>query len=206
MMMTVNRRLAHELEWSASYTLSRARDTAADYDEQPQNPYALVDETSASRYDQRHRFVASALFDVPIGEEEDRRPGQLFPFWVRALSNIEIAPILTVGSGRPLNPLTGGDDDRTHAFPFAARPLGASRNSLRLPASATLDLRVLKYFNIEPHGKLDLVVEAFNVLNRVNVTELNTIYGPFGTSLASFGRPIEAATPRHLQFSIDFEF
>jgi hypothetical protein len=34
------------------------------------------------------------------------------------------------------------------------------RNRLRLPATATIDLCVLKFFNVKPHGKLYLVVEA----------------------------------------------
>src|SRR5262249_3006412 len=60
--VSLNRRLADEIEWSAAYTWSHARDSASDFDEQPQNPYALTDEWADSRYDQRHRFVASALF------------------------------------------------------------------------------------------------------------------------------------------------
>ena len=98
--------------------------------------------------------------------------------WTRAFSHIEVAPILTVDSGHPINVVTGGDDNQTGAFPFTSRPLNVGRNSSRLPASATLDIRVLKYFNIKPHGKLDLVIEAFNLLNRTNVNELNTVYGP----------------------------
>lgn len=57
----------HEIEWTAAYTWSHATDTASDFDEQPQNPYALADELAVSRYDQPHRFVASALVDLPIG-------------------------------------------------------------------------------------------------------------------------------------------
>jgi hypothetical protein len=126
--------------------------------------------------------------------------------WVRAFSHIDVAPILTIGTGHPVTVTTGGDDNRTRAFPFTSRPVGVGRNSRRLPGSATLDIRVLKYFNIKPHGKLDLVVEAFNVLDRTNVTHLNTIYGPELTPLSSFGRPIGAALARQLQFSADFEF
>ena len=150
--------------------------------------------------------MASALFDLPIGDEEDGKPGEAPAWWVRALSNIELAPIVTVGSGQPLNPVVGADVTGTHPFPFSDRPLGYGRNSLRLPASATLDLRVWKFFRIKPHGKLDVVVEAFNLLNRMNVTQLNAVYGFGAVPLASFGRPIEAASPRHIQFSVDFEF
>lgn len=78
--VTVNRRLSHEIEWSAAYTWSHTTDTASDFDEQPQNPYALSAELADSRYDERHRFIASALFDLPIGDEEDRKPGEV-PAW-----------------------------------------------------------------------------------------------------------------------------
>jgi len=204
--LTANRRLSHEIEWAASYTWSHATDTASDFDEQPQNPYALPAELSDSRYDERHRFVASALFDLPIGDEEDRKSGQVPRWWERALGGIELAPIVTVGSGRPINPLVGSDVGGTHAFPFTDRPAGFARNSLRLPASASVDLRLLKSVTVKPHGKLDFVVEGFNMLNRTNVTQFNAIYGLGTSPLPSFGRPIDAAMARHIQFSIDFEF
>jgi hypothetical protein len=203
---TLNRRLSHEIEWATSYTWSHTTDTASDFDEQPQNPFALIDEQAPSRYDQRHRLVASALFDLPIGDEEDRTPGTTPGLWVRAFSNIEVAPILTIGSGQPVNPVTGVDDTHAHAFPLTARPLSMDRNSVRLPAFAALDLRVLKAIPVKPHGKLDLVVEAFNVLNRQNVIQLNPVFGSGVAPVASFGRPIDAANARHIQFSIDFEF
>ena len=204
--VALNRRFVHETEWSAAYTWSHALDSASDFDEQPQNPYAVGEESADSRYDQRHRLVVSALIDLPIGEEEDRTSGELPNWWIRIFRHIEVAPILTVGSGRPANALTGGDDNRTGAFPFTSRPLNVARNSWRLPAIATLDLRILKYFNIKPHGKLDVVVEAFNVLNRTNVTQVNTVYGPLLAPFRSFGRAIEAGSARQFQFSIDFEF
>ena len=201
-----NRRLANEVEWSAGYTWSHARDTASDFDEQPQNPYALDDEWGNSRYDQRHRLVVNALFDVPIGEDEDRQPGEVPGAFVRAFSHISVAPIFTAASGRPVNVITGADDNLTHAFPYSARPLNVVRNSLRLPGSVTLDLRILKYFPISRHGKLDLVFEAFNLLNRTNVTQVNAVFGPLLTPRETFGRPIEADPSRQVQLSIDFEF
>jgi len=117
-----------------------------------------------------------------------------------------MAPILTIGSGGPVNAVTGGDDNRTGAFPFTSRPLGFSRNAGRLPSTATVDLRILKYFNIKPRGKLDLVVESFNLLNRTNVSQINAVYGPLLPARSSFGRPIEAGMARQIQFSVDFEF
>ena len=43
-------------------------------------------------YDERHRLVVSALFDLPIGEEEDRTPGEMPNAWVRAFSHIDGRP------------------------------------------------------------------------------------------------------------------
>jgi hypothetical protein len=205
--VSVTRRLANELEWSASYTYSRARDDASDFDEQPQDPAALASEWSWSRYDQRHRLVVSALFDLPVGDEADRTPSSKpLTLIERIFSRIEVAPILTIDSGRPQNPLTGVDDNMSRAFPLSSRPLGLARNSLRTPASASLDLRVLKYIPVGPHGRLDLVVEAFNLLNRANASELDAWYGSRATPRAGFGRTIAGSNARQVQFSIDYEF
>ena len=38
----------------------------------PRTRMRSAEEWADSRYDQRHRLVVSALFDLPIGEEEDR--------------------------------------------------------------------------------------------------------------------------------------
>jgi hypothetical protein len=199
-------RLAHEIEWSASYTRSRTQDTASDFDEQPQNPNAPGEERGPSRYDEPHRFVASGLFELPIGDEEDLKPGDVLPVWARVLSHIELAPIVTIASGHPVNPLTGRDDLRTHSFPLSRRPQGFTRNGLRTPACATVDLRVLKFLVIPPHGKLDFVVEAFNLLNRTNAVGLNPFFGPGGVPSSGFGRALDAAAARQIEFSVDFEF
>ena len=187
---TLNRRLADEIEWAVAYTWGRAMDSASDFDEQPQNPFALDEEWSASRYDERHRLAASAVFDIPIGDEDATKP---VTGWLRALTHLSLAPLVTTTSGRPVNVTTGADDNRTGAWPLASRPLGMPRNAGRLPASATLDLRLLKYFEIKPHGKLDLVVEAFNVFNRTNVTAINSVFGSDLIPLTTYGRPIDAS-------------
>jgi len=200
--LTANRRLAQEVEWSVSYTLSRATDTASDFDEQPENPYALAAERAPSRYDQRHRLTASALFE--LGDTDDRVAGTQPTLWSAIFGHIEIAPILTIESGRPANAVTGLDDNRSHSF--NSRPLGSGRNSLRLPSSASLNLRVLKYFPVQPHGKLDLVIEAFNLLNHRNVSEVNIVSGSSANSSGNLGRPISASAGRQIECSLDFEF
>jgi hypothetical protein len=69
-----------------------------------------------------------------------------------------------------------------------------------------LDVRVLKYFKLGEHGKLDFVAEAFNLLNHTNVIGLNRIFGSGTVPIPTYGTPDKAALARQLQFSIDFEF
>jgi hypothetical protein len=129
--ITVSRAMSEEFEFSASYTLSKTYDNASNYDEQPQNPFNLAAENAVSWQHQQQRFVFNALWDLPIGEEEGSghksEPDQ--GWLVRTFSHIEVAPIFTAESGRPVNPLTGLDSNRTHAFPLSSRPLGLAKSS-----------------------------------------------------------------------------
>ncbi len=58
--VSLARRLANELEWSASYTYSRARDDASDFDEQPQEPGAFAVEQPRRLLRKRYRLRQSA--------------------------------------------------------------------------------------------------------------------------------------------------
>jgi hypothetical protein len=92
------------------------------------------------------------------------------------------------------------------ALPLSSRPGGFGRNSLATSNQVQFDLRLLKFFRVGEHGKLDFVVESFNLLNHTNVIALNQFYGAESSPLPAFATPNKAGIPRHLQFSIDFEF
>lgn len=203
---TMSRRMNEDFEFSASYTASKTFDDASNYDEQPQNPFDLAGERGLSRQDQRQRFVFNALWDLPIGEEEGQKAQQNPDWFTRAFSHVEVAPIFTVETRRPVNPLTGLDSNRTDAFPLSSRPLGLGRNSLQTSTIVTMDLRVLKYFPFGGSKRLDLVAESFNLFNRANIAQINPVFGSNLTPIAGFGQPTEALNARQIQFSIDFEF
>src|SRR5262249_25095635 len=145
--MSLNKRLSHDFELLASYTLSKGIDDASDFYEQPQDPYNLREDRALSRHDVRNRLVVRSLFDLQIGEDENdvgksqKPPNSLG----RIFGHIEAAPIFTFSSGRPANVLTGADEEHSRAYPFASRPLGFSRNAFRTPRFVNLDLRIVKY-------------------------------------------------------------
>jgi Carboxypeptidase regulatory-like domain/TonB dependent receptor-like, beta-barrel len=202
--LSLNRRLSNEISFSGSYTFSQAFDDASDFNEQPENPYSLHVERALSANDQRHRFVFSGTFDLPFADEEEGKKSS--GLIAKLLGNIEVAPILIVGSGRPINPLNGFDANRSGALPLSSRPAGFGRNSLATSNQVQFDLRVLKFFRVGEHGKLDFVVESFNLLNHTNVVALNQFYGAESSPLPEFATPNKAGIPRQWQFSIDFEF
>lgn len=205
---TLDRRMNDELALSASYTLSRTVDDASDYYDQPQNPFLLADEKAPSLQNQLQRFVFNALWELPIGDEEDKPADRREnPGWLtRTFEHIEIAPIFTASSGQPVNPLTGLDSNLSHSFPLSSRPLGRSRNSLQNPFLANMDFRLLKYFPFGEVKHLDVVAEFFNLFNHPNVLEIDPVFGSGAAPIAGYLQPLEGVGARQVQFSLDFEF
>jgi len=203
--IALNRRMSNELEFSASYTLSKTRDDASDFNEQPQNPLDLAQEWELSRQDQRHRVVFNALWELPIGDEDSPGQARKRTLAERVFMHLELAPIFTVESGRPVDPLTGIDNG-SDAFPLSARPFGFARNSFRGPALTNVDLRLLKYFPFGKTAHLDLVAEAFNLLNHANAVEVNPVFGAGVVAMPGFLQPLAGSGARRIEFSLDFEF
>jgi carboxypeptidase family protein/TonB-dependent receptor-like protein len=206
--LTLNRRMSDELAFSTSYTLSKTFDNASDFDEQPQNPFNLAAENALSRQHQQQRFVFNALWELPIGDEENEGANSKENTgWVtQTFSHIEIAPIFTAESGRPVNPLTGLDSNRSHAFPLSSRPVDFGRNSFQSPRIVTMDFRILKYFPFGGAKRLDVVAEFFNLFNSANVSQINPVFGSGLTPMPGFRQPLAGTAARQIQFSLDFEF
>jgi hypothetical protein len=109
--------------------------------------------------------VFSGLFDLPFGEPETISGRQARSAPVpsgsrrldKILAHIELAPIITRG---PVNVLTGLDSNRSGAFLLSVRPLKFSRNTLGTPTLTNVDFRVLKFFPLGEHARLDLVAES----------------------------------------------
>ena len=194
--LTINRRLAKELAYLITYNLSSTHDDASDYDEQPLNPSNLRQDWALSRQHQKHRVAISGLYEPPVDGLTS------LPAWVREpLEKITLAPIFSLGGGRPLNTLLTTDAYRTGAYPISARPVGFRRNSEIGPRTVSLDLRVMKTIPVmNERARLQFGAEAFNLLNHTNRLRVS----PFYTN--TFGALVEAQNPRQVQLMFQFEY
>jgi hypothetical protein len=170
-------------ELRGSYTLSRALDDAGNaFFSSPQDNNDVRADWGPSDNDQRHRVSLSGLSDVR---------GWMFS-WVYAYA-----------SAAPFNIQTGGD--RNNDTNANDRPPGVGRNSARGFEAATLDVRVGRRFGIG-RARLELSVDAFNVLNRTNLLFPNNIIGQGATPSPTFGLPTAAGDPRQVQLGVRVDF
>jgi hypothetical protein len=200
--ISLNRRLTRELTYLVAYNLGRARDDASDFDEQPMDPANTRLDWARSRQQQLQRFSASAVFELPAEEVT------VLSGWLKdSLAHIVMAPILTYGSGRPLNALATTDLFRTGAYPITARPFGLRRNPFDTPPLFSADLRLMKGFPVRGgRGILQVGVETFNLTNHTNPLRVSPYYAAGSEKLTSYGAPVETQNPRQVQFMVQLEY
>jgi hypothetical protein len=197
MIVSFNKRLTGWASARASYTLSKAIDTAGNFFfSTPQNNFNLRDERGLSDNDQRHRLTVSGTLEAP-------RAGGASMFR-RAVEGMGFSYIFTYASALPFNIQTGSD--RNLDTNFNDRPVGVGRNAGRGFDFASLDLRVSKRFRFTERIGLEAIAESFNTLNRVNNQLPNNNFGSGATPPASFGRPTAAADPRQIQLGLRLDF
>jgi hypothetical protein len=104
--LTVNlsKRFSKHFEFLSSYTWSHAIDDSTDLQTllEPQDSRFPNRERSNSTFDQRHRWVTSAVFQSPYSRSDSGA-------WRKFLADFTVSPIVEVASGRPFTVLTGTD-------------------------------------------------------------------------------------------------
>ena len=225
------RQLTSGLGFSASYTLSRAVDDASDpgattYETNlPQDVRNMAAERAPSSFDHRHRVVGSVTYAVPpLARTATGWLGALANGWrlnaiVVAQSGAPFTVNLgtdraNVGSGPAQRPdatcnanaggaATAAQWFNTSCFSLPAQYTfgNAGRNTVLAPGYANVDAAVVKDLVVRGDARVELRLEIFNLLNRVNFDVPNRI---FGTS--NFGRIFSAGPARQMQFGIKFLF
>jgi Carboxypeptidase regulatory-like domain len=214
--VSFGRRFGDRYQLLAGYVLSKAEDTSADFQlaftpqdsgmgRDPNNPTGLpvgfdpLQERGPSLQDQRHRFVVSGYYEAPLG--------------------LHVSGILTIGSGVPYNILAGADlngdgdagnfpTDRARTNP-ADPSTSVGRNAGRLPAEATVDVRLSRTFHVAGRSSLEALIEAFNLFDNVNHTDVNNVFGTGSFPdhpLPTYGQFLRAGPPRQVQVALRVTF
>jgi len=235
MQVTVDRRLSNGLSVLANYTLSKSMDNTSENKQNGAttvNPYDLSFDWGPANFDRRHRLVASVLWEIP-GDFDSAVLDAILAKWsLTGIYQYMSGAPFTVTSGVD-NARTGtggqfadiiGDpalpDGRSTAdqiaqwfntSAFTVNALGtfgtAGRNSLRGPDFQTLDLGLMKTFDLGPRLRTQFRLEAFNALNRTNfnLPDGNRSSGNFGR-ITGASQAGGGGDPRILQLALRLFF
>jgi len=232
--LKLTRRYSNGLTVLGSYTYSKSTDNGSGIRTlgtdplNPQNSYCLSCEDGPSVFDQRHRFVTSAVYDLPFG------PGRKYlseGVLGKVIGGWKLNSIVTIGSGFALTVSAGEDTanignccrpDRvagvstaretptvgqwfnTAAFSRAAAGTfgSAGRGEVLGPGIINWDFSTFKEFHISATNYIQLRVEAFNFLNHPNWGDPNTTFNS-----VAFGTINSTRTDmRQLQFGLKVVF
>jgi hypothetical protein len=181
-LIEITKRFARGVTLHGNYTFSKAIDEVTDYnsDFQPVDQTNLRAERALSSFDQRHKFTAYAMLQSPRG---GRGAGAMR----KAVGEWSFTPILRASSGRPFNLLAGFEinNDRHNT---TDRPIFAGRNTGLGPDFWTFDGRLTRRVSLAERAALDLVIEGFNILNRLNYASVNNTVGNLAPPFRVTGR------------------
>jgi hypothetical protein len=132
------------------------------------------------------------------------------PKKVRLLHDFKFSSLLSLESGKPFNVFAGSDANHD-GNPLSDRPGNLGRNSLQGPGYASLDMRVARAFQLKERLRAELSGDIFNAFNRVNIKDLNTLYGQTDLNLPpnpilGFNTPRDAYNPLQFQFGAKLSF
>ena len=207
--LEVNKRFSRNWQARIAYTFSKVIDTKPDATsvvpnggddaKQVSDPRNFNVDRAVGDADQTHRLVISAYWSMPYFRDAGG--------WKQAvLGGWSLSGIFTVATGQPYNrtvtPNTDFNTDGNNRNDIAP---GYSRNTERYPMFMTWDPRITKDVPIGPVN-LQLIAEAFNVLNRSNVTGVTQTYwrvnaGQTLAPVAAYGTPTASFGPRIIQLA-----
>lgn len=165
LLVHLTKRLSNSFSYAISYTYSHS------IDDGPNPSFVLIPQDSAnfeaeranSADDARHRFVGDAIFSSPAS-------------WNAYLRDFSFSTIVTLQTPQYFTKYAGFDANGD-VFGNNDRVGGEPRNTFKGDSLQTVDVRLERSFPIHDRFKLQLMVEAYNLLNTVNVRYFNTSYG-----------------------------
>ncbi|HTP32486.1 MAG TPA: TonB-dependent receptor [Candidatus Acidoferrales bacterium] len=185
MVLTFRHPMRHGLEFTINYTLSKAFDGAQiagsggtfNGSDIPLDPKNRKAEYALSDLDQRHRFVANAVY-MPSFKGLSNKTAKLI------LDGWALSTIVTMSTGQPVTPFISGTPspldggltagEASNANPTAGRAGWLPRNGYTAPGFHNVDFRLGRQFSFTERLKFSILGEAFNLFNHTNVSSVNT--------------------------------
>ena len=218
MWLTATQRLSRNLQFNASYTWSKSLDynSFSSGGIVGQNSYDLRGDRGLSDFDARHRFVISALYDLPF------RGNQFIEGWQLSLivQSQSGNPINIVTSNSAVNGLTGtlrpdvtgpvaalgkveGWFD-TSVFTPVARFGSLGRNVVIGPTFNNTDFSISKNTRLSENFRLQFRAEFFDIFNHANFGQPGNLVGSpaFGRITNTRFPTGESGSSRQIQFAI----
>lgn len=192
----LQRRFSGGVGFHASYTLSEGRTDVESVTNLADFPEGLDfgQEEALSRQHVRHRgtltFTSEVSENVPV------------------LKHFRFAALVSLESGRFFTVFTGSDANGD-GNPNSDRVGTLGRNTLEGPSYASVDVRVAREFKLGEKARAEISLDVFNLFNRTNVRDLNTVWGsnnPDATPIASFNTPRDVFNPRQAQIGLRLRF
>jgi outer membrane receptor protein involved in Fe transport len=233
--LRVRKRLQRGLSIGGTYTFSKSIDNASTIGGGAtvvaQNAFNLAAERGLSSFDQRHKFTADYLWELPFGEGRhwtgsgnplrfvlgdwnwsgDWTIASGMPFTPRVLGNFSDVRSGTNGTLRPdltglpiaLSQPTTAEWFNTAAFvvPPAGQYGDAARNSITGPGTLLFDMAMTKQFPMSEGRSLELRISASNVFNTPQFTTIDTT-----VNSPTFGRVTAVGSMRTVQLTARFRF
>jgi hypothetical protein len=207
--LQANQKFGARFSLNANYSFSKTMDSGnfTTFINLPQNTFDRKAEYALSNQHVKHRFIANFSSSTP-------ETGRAF------VRNWMLSSIISVQSGRPFTLYVGFDANGDNN-PTTDRVGLAARNTYIGDATKSWDLRLSRRIRATEKLRVDLMFDAFNLLNRPNVEEVSTVYASpdfFGAPVPKhykdgvtapnpgFGVPRVMASPRQLQFAMKLSF
>jgi hypothetical protein len=181
LVMQLNHRFSDNFSFLSNFTFAHALDynpylsTGYGTSSELLDPLNPAGEYATSSLNVRHRFVAAGTYRVNFPS--------LTRGWEKTFINgWGIAPIVQIQNGLPYSAgvtqsITGTLYGGILGAGGTARIPDLDRDSYTMPKTATVDLRLSKYFtkHIGEHEyRFEILGEAFNLFNHQNITSVNT--------------------------------
>jgi hypothetical protein len=132
------------------------------------------------------------------------------PSDIPVVGQLKFSGLATLESGRHYN-IYVGSDSNADGNPNTDRPCCVGRNSYEGPGYASVDLRIGREFALGGRTRLDLSLDFFNLFNRTNVKDVNTVWGGIDINIPAapqfgFGTPRDVFNPFQMQIGAKLKF